>query len=183
MSFTLTEHETSTLLLAAREAIASRLEARAPRIPDAEGTLMVPCGAFVTLRSGGELRGCIGHVTAARPLLETVTNAALSSAFEDPRFPPLTRAEWPAVRIEISVLSPLEKVTDRLSVLPGEHGVLIRRGRRSGLLLPQVATEQGWDRDTLLGHACRKAGLAPDAWQDPETSIERFTALVFHEEE
>jgi AmmeMemoRadiSam system protein A len=103
------------------------------------------------------------------------------SAFNDPRFPPLTPAEWPDVKIEISVLSPFEPVADPSCIAVGVHGIMVRRGYRSGLLLPQVATEQGWDRETFLSHACRKAGLPPDAWRGPEMQIETFTATVFHE--
>ncbi len=108
---------------------------------------------------------------------------AVASAFEDPRFPPLSRGEWPSVRVEISVLSPLEGISDVSRIRVGTHGIMIRQGRRSGLLLPQVATEQGWDRDTFLAHACTKAGLPVDAWKSPEASIEIFSAAVFHEEQ
>ncbi len=107
----------------------------------------------------------------------------MSSAFEDPRFPPLGKEEWDATTIEISVLSPFEKITDAGRIRVGTHGIMIRRGSRSGLLLPQVATEQGWDRDTFLTHACLKAGLPADAWRSPDTSIEIFSAIVFHEEQ
>jgi AmmeMemoRadiSam system protein A len=145
--------------------------------------LLLPRGAFVTLKLNGGLRGCIGHITGIRSLLETVREVAVASAFEDPRFPPLTRAEWPAVRLEISVLSPLRRITDVQSIQVGIHGVMIRSGQRSGLLLPQVATEQGWDRETFLRHSCYKAGLPGDAWRSPQTQIEIFSALVIHEKD
>ena len=169
------------LLQCAREAIRARLRRQAPVYPPASASLDEECGAFVTLRLGGELRGCIGHVAACQTLLDAVKSAAVAAAFNDPRFPPLTPAEFADVRIEISVLSPFERIADAARVQPGTHGVMIRNGYRSGLLLPQVATEQGWDRETFLSHACRKAGLPPDAWRSPPTTIDIFTAAVFHE--
>ncbi len=150
--------------------------------PKPTGALATPCGAFVTLRQGGELRGCIGFIAASRPLLDTVREVAVASAFEDPRFSPLRCEELERTSIEISVLSPLRQISDVSEIRTGVHGILIRRGFRSGLLLPQVATEQGWDRDTFLTHTCYKAGLPPDAWKSPETTIEIFSALVFHED-
>jgi AmmeMemoRadiSam system protein A len=183
MTVSLSEQERLILLQTARESIAARLEVRPPSFPPDTPGLKAPCGAFVTLKAAGKLRGCIGHITAARPLVETVKEVALSSAFEDPRFPPLRLEEWPGVRIEISVLSPFERITDVRRVEVGVHGIMVRRGYRSGLLLPQVATEQRWDRDTFLTHTCRKAGLPGDAWQAPDTEIEVFTALVIAEKE
>jgi AmmeMemoRadiSam system protein A len=181
MSFTLTEQEKTTLLQTAREAIDARLARREPRYPPAAGALLEPCGAFVTLKAGGELRGCIGHITAAAPLSETVREVAVASAFNDPRFPPLSPAEWPSVRIEISALSPFQTVTDVSQIQVGVHGIMLRRGARSGLLLPQVATERGWDRDAFLTHTCYKAGLPADAWRQPDARLEIFSATVFGE--
>lgn len=181
MSFTLTDHDRLILLQTARESIGARLARRTPCFPPPTAALNVPCGAFVTLKARGELRGCIGHITAAEPLVETVKEVALASAFDDPRFPPLAPEEWSRVRIEISVLSPFERITDVDRIQVGVHGIMIKRGYRSGLLLPQVAPEQGWDRDTFLTHTCYKAGLPCDAWKSPETRIEIFSAIVFHE--
>jgi len=178
---TLSAREQVVLLQCAREAIGARLAHRPAVFPKVPPCLEEMRGAFVTLKTRGELRGCIGHITACRPLVETVKDAALSSAFSDPRFPPLGPAEWPDVKIEISVLSPFEPAADPSCIAVGVHGIMVRCGYRSGLLLPQVATEQGWDRETFLSHACRKAGLPPDAWRGPETQIETFTATVFHE--
>jgi AmmeMemoRadiSam system protein A len=183
MTLSLSETDRLTLLQTAREAIAARLAARPPVYPAPTPALQTPCGAFVTLHAEGRLRGCIGHITAAAPLLETVKEVARSSAFEDPRFPPLGAAEWPKVSIEISVLSPFERITDAARIEVGAHGIMLRRGNRSGLLLPQVATEQGWDRETFLAHTCRKAGLPAEAWKAPDVQIEIFSALVFHEQE
>ncbi len=182
MELSLTELDKKTLIETARAAIAARLSFQAPRYPEPTDALRAPCGAFVTLKKEGALRGCIGHITASKPLFETVREVAVSAAFEDPRFPPLAKDEWSATAIEISVLSPFEKITDAERIRVGTHGIMIRRGYRSGLLLPQVATEQGWDRDTFLTHTCFKAGLPADAWKSPETSIEIFSAIVFHEE-
>jgi uncharacterized protein len=183
MIFTLGEADRQILLQTAREAVEARLQKRPPCYPAPTPILCTPCGAFVTLKIGGTLRGCIGHITAARPLIDTIRDVSQSSAFEDPRFPAMTPGEWGRVRIEISVLSPFEHVPDPTRVQVGLHGVLVRRGARSGLLLPQVAAEQGWDRETLLTHACRKAGLPGDAWRSPDTRIEIFTATVFGEKE
>ena len=183
MSFTLTEEERRMLLQTAREVIGARLSVRKPSFPLPTPALSTPCGAFVTLKAAGQLRGCIGHITASRPLVEIVKEVALSSAFEDPRFPPLRAEEWSQVKIEISVLSPFERITDAGRIEVGVHGILVRRGFHSGLLLPQVATEQGWERDAFLSHTCQKAGLPADAWKSPETQIEIFSALIFHEEE
>jgi AmmeMemoRadiSam system protein A len=170
------------LLETAREAIAARLAGRQPRFPSSSSpAVSMPCGAFVTLKVREDLRGCIGHITACRPLVDTVKETAVSSAFDDPRFPPLGPDEWPLVRIEISVLSPFELVRDPRGITVGTHGIMVRNGHKSGLLLPQVATEQGWDREAFLAHACRKAGLPVDAWRSPQTRIEVFTATVFRE--
>jgi len=181
MSVSLTAQEQATLLEVAREAISARLARRPAVYPRVPASLEEMHGAFVTLKIRGNLRGCIGHIAACRPLVETVKEAAASSAFGDPRFPALTAAEWPRVSIEISVLSPFIPAADPSCVQTGVHGVMIRSGYHSGLLLPQVATEHGWDREAFLDHACRKAGLEPEAWRGPGVTIETFTATVFHE--
>jgi AmmeMemoRadiSam system protein A len=183
MSVTLTDEDGRVLLQTAREAIGARLASRPPCFPSPPPSLAAPCGAFVTLKARGQLRGCIGHITASRALVETVKEVALSSAFEDPRFLPLRADEWSSVRIEISVLSPFERIRDVNRITVGVHGILIRQGYRSGLLLPQVATEQGWDREGFITHTCLKAGLPGDAWNRPDTRIEIFSARVFGEKE
>lgn len=183
MSSTLTEQDGLVLLQTAREAIGARLASRSPRYPAPGPGLSAPCGVFVTLKIDGHLRGCIGHITSARPLVETVKEVALSSAFEDPRFSPLRAEEWGRVHLEVSVLSPFEQITDVNRIEVGVHGIMIRQGGHSGLLLPQVAGEQGWDRDAFLSHTCLKAGLPRDAWSRPQTRIEIFSAQVFAEKE
>ncbi len=180
----LTEEDGQVLIEAARSAIASRLSRKGGCYPaPVAPALMLPGGAFVTLKQEGCLRGCIGRVSSPKSLLDTVKEVAVCSAFEDPRFPPVTSAEWPSIRVEVSVLSPLKRIDDPRQVCVGVHGVLIRRGCNSGLLLPQVATEQGWDREGFLAGACRKAGLPPNAWMGPETQIQVFSAAVFQQAE
>ena len=143
--------------------------------------LLEPRGAFVTLRRDGELRGCIGYIEAVRPLWETIETCTESAALRDFRFPPVRPEELPSLHIEISVLSPLETVDDPERILVGQHGIVMSAGGRRGLLLPQVATEYGWDREQFLQHTCRKAGLPADAWKQG-AKIEIFSADVFGEE-
>ncbi len=142
--------------------------------------LKEPGGAFVTLHKYGELRGCIGTFQAEKPLYLVVKEMALSAAFNDPRFPPLSTEELPEVEIEISVLSPLARGKPE-EVEVGRHGIYLIKGIFRGVLLPQVAVEHGWDRETFLDHVCLKAGLPPGCWRDPETEIYLFTAEVFSE--
>jgi len=176
------------LLRQARGVVAARLQLQEEEHQAApEGVLGERMGAFVTLRRKSgvyrahQLRGCIGHVVSGDSLIETVRDSALSAAFHDPRFPPLSPAEYNEVEFEISVLSPLRVVEDRREVIPGTHGVLVRKGWKSGLLLPQVATEQKWDRDTFLYHTCIKAGFEPGCIDDTDVEISVFTATVFDE--
>lgn len=157
----------------------------APFKPENEG-LRQKGGAFVTLESRGELRGCIGHLAADKPLFLTVQEMAIQAATGDPRFPPVAGDELVGLEIEISVLSAFERVSDISRIRIGEHGLMISEQgarKRSGLLLPQVATRWGWDSSTFLSAACRKAGLALDAWRKREIAIEIFTADVFSERE
>lgn len=176
----LTQKEKERLKEIARLAIKSRLE----RTPEPElgiesETLKINCGTFVTLKIDEELRGCIGMITATKPLYESVIEMAQAAAFDDPRFKPLTKAEFDKIDVEISVLSPLRVITDINEIVVGKHGIIVRRGYRSGLLLPQVATEYNWDRDTFLRHTCLKAGLQAHAYLDPSSEIQIFTAEVF----
>ena len=174
-----------TLLTVARERISSTLTGTPPSFPPRRAELEVAGGAFVTLHalSGTvrRLRGCIGHIESTRPVYDTVNDAAYAAAFRDPRFPPLTADELGSVELEVSVLSRLERITDTRIIVPGTHGIMIEQGRRSGLLLPQVASERDWDRETFLEQTCLKAGLPPGAWSNPDTVIRIFTADVFDE--
>jgi AmmeMemoRadiSam system protein A len=147
---------------------------------DAE--LRRPSGAFVSLHTHeGDLRGCIGSIHPVAPLCHAVSSSAVSAAFRDPRFHPLQRDELSRVHIEISVMSPIEVVEDVESIVVGRDGLIVTRGTHAGLLLPQVATDFGWDLATFLAQTCAKAGLPRDAWRHPDTRIERFSAEVFGE--
>ena len=134
-------------------------------------------GAFVTLHRAGQLRGCVGFVQPARGLYSTIIEAALAAAFHDPRFPPVTEEEATDLQVEISVLSPLRPIAPQ-EVVVGRHGLVVSRGSRRGLLLPQVAVEQQWDAAIFLEQTCLKAGLPPDAWKQGAT-LQAFTAEVF----
>lgn len=178
----LNDEQRKTLLATARQSIESALTGGRVEVAEAglDDALRRHAGAFVTLRTrDGDLRGCIGSIVAREPLIRAVVASAFNAAFRDPRFPPVTSSEWPVLELEISVMGPIERVTDVNDILPGRDGLIITRGRSSGLLLPQVATEYDWDRETFLEHTCVKAGLAPDAWRQPETTIEKFAAEVF----
>lgn len=180
----LSPQDKKALLRIARDAIQERaLGRRAAPLPDVSPALREKRGVFVTLHKEGDLRGCIGYIQAIQPLFQAVEEMALSAAFGDPRFPPVRAEELPHVEVEISVLTPLRRVQDPSQIQVGQHGLFIVRGGFSGLLLPQVATECGWDRTTFLEHTCRKAGLPPDAWCDPRAEIYIFSAEIFNEKE
>lgn len=153
----------------------SRLPANLP------GPLQMGYGAFVTLHTRDKaLRGCIGTMVAHGPLAETVREMAVAAGMNDPRFDEVTARELAFLNYEVSVLSPL-RVTKAAEVVAGRHGIMIRRGHNSGVLLPQVAAEHGWDRESFLSNTCIKAGVHPGAWQEPDTHIYTFTAQVFGE--
>jgi hypothetical protein len=141
--------------------------------------LKEPRGAFVTLYKKGELRGCIGQVVARMPLADAVETMAREAAFGDPRFTPLRSDELGDIKIEISVLTPLQKIGSVDDIEVGKHGIVIARHGSMGLLLPQVATEYNWDRTEFLEHCCLKAGLSREMWKDKETEIYIFSADVF----
>jgi len=136
-------------------------------------------GAFVCLYKKGMLRGCIGSFEIDKPLHETVAEVAEAAASQDPRFRPVTVDELPYIELEISALTPLTQIADPGDVQVGLHGIMIRKGFQSGLLLPQVATERNWDRVRFLEETCRKAGLHKDAWKDRDAEIYVFSADVF----
>lgn len=150
-----------------------------PPFPPPTTKLQEKCGAFVTLYKKGMLRGCIGCLEARAPLHQVVEEMAEAAAFRDPRFRPVGEEELELLEQEISVLTPFKRVKDRCEIQVGVHGIVIRKGCQSGLLLPQVATERNWDCDTFLRETCRKAGLPKNALEDPDTEIYVFSADVF----
>ena len=181
IAFALSQEEKAELLQIAKRSVETAVreqkafEAPSPKL----AALNSDRGAFVTLTKHGDLRGCIGYVTATKPLYLAVRDAAAMAALRDPRFDPVSTPELGDLEYEISVLSPLRHVLDINQIRIGLHGLVIRKGETQGLLLPQVATEYNWDRLTFVRQACRKAGLPPEAWRDGDTDIFVFTAVVF----
>jgi AmmeMemoRadiSam system protein A len=149
--------------------------------PIAGGALDQPSGAFVTLTERDELRGCIGYPESEEPLARVVAQCAAAAAVSDPRFPPVEPDEVGHLHLEISVLGPITAITDPGDVVVGRDGLIVQHGFRRGLLLPQVATDWGWDRETFLSQTCLKAGLPPDAWRHG-AQLFRFEAEVFGED-
>jgi AmmeMemoRadiSam system protein B/AmmeMemoRadiSam system protein A len=179
----LAEDEKRVLLELARESIRGHLSSRKTSLPDdLPDRLRREQGVFVTLRSQGHLRGCIGHMADDTPVSQLVAAMALQAAFNDMRFPHVELDELPEIEIEISLLTPLRRIGSPAAIEVGRDGVLLRKEGRSAVFLPQVATEQGWDRDTMLTHLCRKAGLPPNAWQE-KCDLFVFQAEVFSESE
>ncbi len=178
----LTPQEQRRLLEIARQAVHDAAHGRRPgKIdPEPEG-LGFERGAFVTLHRRGQLRGCIGNFVSQGPLVDTVQEMAVSAALRDPRFPPVTPQELDELDLEISVLSPLEPIDDVSRIQVGTHGIYLVSPRGRGVLLPQVATEWGWDRDTFLDQTCVKAGMQPGCWRDDDVQIFIFSAQVFGE--
>jgi uncharacterized protein len=172
--------ERTALLRYARDTIAAHLKGSSPPPAVALADPRDHSGAFVTLHRGGDLRGCIGFPGSSEPLDEVVGRCAIAAATEDPRFPPLSAEELPGLELEISVLTPIRPVADTSEIEVGRDGLVAQDGFRRGLLLPQVATERRWDRETFLSHTCLKAGLRPDAWRTG-AKISRFQAEVFGE--
>lgn len=176
----LTQEEKKKLINIARESIKAYFDGRKRVEFEVEDKVLHrKMGAFVTIKLSGALCGCIGNIVGSKPLYQTVSEMALQAAFFDPRFLPLKEEEYNDISLEISVLSELEKIDDVEVVKPGEHGLLIRQGVYSGLLLPQVATEYNWDREEFLCQTCLKAGLPERAWCQEHTEIYIFTAEVF----
>ena len=167
------------LLALARSALEARVRGgRGPQPPD---DLNVPAsGLFVTIHCRGDLRGCLGTLGAREHLADAVVRLSGDVAQEDYRFRPLSVHELPDVAIDLSVLTPPEIVSDPATIEVGRDGLIVQQGSYRGLLLPQVATEHGWDRDTFLAHTCIKAGLPPDAWKRGATIL-KFQAEVFGE--
>jgi len=170
------------LLEIARRSLAAAVRGEPPpRAESRDPELQRTGGCFVTYKNAGRLRGCIGCFESGSPIWATVAEYAAISATGDPRFrgDPITPGELPEIEVEISVLSPLERIADPLKIELGVHGIYVRRGSRSGCFLPQVATEHGMSREQFLSECCAgKAGLAPDAWRQPGTEVLVFTAEI-----
>lgn len=171
--------ERRQLLQLAHDSIFATLEERDLDLTPPTDHLAQLRGAFTTLHLNQRLRGCIGYIMAAQPVWQTVAETARAAAFDDPRFDPVTPDEASKLNIEISVLSPMFPIKPE-EVLVGIHGLLVTKGAHRGLLLPQVPTEMGWNRDVFLAQTCIKAGLPPDAWKTGAT-LQAFTAEVFGE--
>jgi uncharacterized protein len=169
--------ERQLLLRLAHDSIRIALEGGLLDVTPPSPHLAEPRGAFTTLHLGGKLRGCIGYVLPADSLYKTVADTARAAAFDDPRFEPVPWFEVPHLKVELSVLSPLQPIEPD-EVVVGRHGLVVTQGNHRGLLLPQVAPEWEWNRETFLSQTCRKAGLPPDAWQHG-AELQGFTAEVF----
>jgi len=181
----LSQSQRKRLMQIARDSISTYLETgKKLAVSETDSLLLKEMGAFVTLNEHGQLRGCIGNIIGQQPLYLTVRDMAVEAALRDPRFSPVALNELKNIEIEISVLSPMEKVDSADKVQLGKHGVLIKQGFRSGVFLPQVATETGWTKEEFLSNLCsHKAGLSADAWKDKTTEIYIFSAEVFSEKE
>jgi len=178
------EEEKKILLRLARDTITDRLEKRESlEFTDKRKNLLQRSGAFVTLHSeNGNLRGCIGKMFSEEPLYETIIAMAEEAAFDDPRFVPVTLVELKDINIEISVLSPLRKITNVSEIKLGIHGVLVRKGSFSGVFLPQVAAETGWNLEEFMNNLCSgKAGLPEDSWKHKSMDIFVFTVEIMSE--
>lgn len=184
MSYSLSDDDKKMLLKIARTTLESRLSGKKdPAFQVQSKSLLEKRGVFVTLKKHGELRGCIGRLVADTPVYEAVSQMAIEAALHDPRFSPVDKKELQNLEIEISVLTPFEPVGALDEIEVGTHGLLIRKGFSSGLLLPQVPAEYGWDRKTFLEHTCLKAGLPAGAYQEKEAQLYKFSAIVFGEKD
>ena len=182
VEFGLTEADKKTLLKLARESIESAFEDKDPPYPaQISGALNEKLGAFVTLNKNDRLRGCIGTFHADEALYKIIARMARQAAFSDPRFPPVEKEEIEHLHIEISVLTPMKRIKDPMTVEVGRDGLYMIKGINAGVLLPQVPIEYGWDRTKFLEQTCMKAGLHPDAWKEENTEIYTFQAEIFGE--
>jgi uncharacterized protein len=180
----LSKKQKNLLLKIARETIMNKILGTAQADHNIDDPILnIECGAFVTIHNKGELRGCIGNIIAETPLWLTVSNMAVQASTADPRFPPLSAGELEEIDIEISALSPLWKTEDLDDIEIGKHGILIKKGFNQGLLLPQVATEHGFNRMEFLEHTCMKAGLPGDCYKSGGCEIHIFSATVFGEKD
>jgi AmmeMemoRadiSam system protein B/AmmeMemoRadiSam system protein A len=178
----LTSQEKRELLRIARTTIENHVAGKkVPKFLPLTEQLNNEYGVFVTLKKNEDLRGCIGYIQGIEPLYHAVSDMAIAASTEDPRFTPVTTSELKDISIEITVMTPLRKITDISEIIVGKHGLVIKNGYNQGLLLPQVATEEGWNRQTFLEKTCWKAGLPDDTWKDKNTEIYIFSGTVFGE--
>jgi AmmeMemoRadiSam system protein A len=178
----LSEDERQGLLRLARQAVVAAVSrGELPGQIPHDGVFAERCGVFVTLRTGGRLRGCIGVTDVDQPLGESIVRCAASAAMHDPRFAPMRSEDLAGLQIEVSLLStPIPM--DRAQIEIGKHGLVVSQGTHRGLLLPQVAVEHGLTREEFLDEACRKAQLPRGAWHDSGIRVLGFTCDVFHDE-
>jgi len=181
----LTEEDKKQLLSVARDAIKRAIEKKnpAPMPNSLPEKFMEPRATFATLHAkDGSLRGCIGNIEPYEPLYASVAHNARNAALHDPRFPAVTCVdELDSLKVEVSVLSPPEEIPSYEDFKVGEHGVILRKGPRGAVFLPQVPVEQGWDAETTLTNLSLKAGLAPDAWKEEDCRFKVFNAVCFSE--
>ena len=181
MAELLTKSEQKELLRMARDTITSYITTgTTPSVGESSPGMQGQNGCFVTIKQQGRLRGCIGNFISDKPLVRLVQEMAISAATQDPRFYRMKPEDLVDFDLEISVLSPLKKITSTDDIQVGKHGIYIIKNTYRGVLLPQVASEYGWDRETFLKHTCLKAGLPENAWKK-QCDIYIFTALVFTE--
>ena len=175
----LSAEEKQLLLDLARRAVFEifHVEQKAPL--DGLASFQEPGASFVSIYLEGQLRGCIGSFSWSAPLIDSIRRMAKMAAIKDPRFVPIEVTELERLQFEISVLSPPEVVENIQDIRVGIDGLILSDGTRRGVLLPQVASKHGWDREEFLEHTCRKASMHPDAWRDSKVKIERFQAEVF----
>ena len=176
----ISEADERPLLFVARQALEARVAGRRPPQVVCVGPLALRCGAFVSIHKGDELRGCLGRLTSDSPLGATLVHLGGAVADSDPRFPPVQPDELALLHVEISLLTPERPVSSIDDITIGQHGVIVEQGRSRGLLLPQVASDRGWDRETLVEQACVKAGLPPHAWKAGARLLV-FEARIFAE--
>lgn len=181
----LNKEQRKKVLTLARSSIETYLKTgKKLAVTESDPLLNEKLGAFVTLTEHGNLRGCIGNLVGTKELYLTIRDMAVEAATGDPRFNPLELNDLKNIEIEISVLSPMQRVDSAEKIVLGKHGVVVKKGYKSGVFLPQVATETGWSKEEFLSQLCsQKAGLSPDAWKDPATELYTFTAEVFNERE
>jgi|YNPMSStandDraft_1061717.scaffolds.fasta_scaffold00023_39 AmmeMemoRadiSam system protein A len=185
MKINLTKDEEKFLIYTVKKSIADYLKINANlKEPTINKTQIdnEKYGAFVTIHINEDLRGCIGYIQGIKPFLQQIKDLAIQSAFHDPRFTPLTKEEFPLIKVEVTILSPFEKIENFYDFQLGKEGLYLKYKYYSGLFLPQVATEQGWSKEEFLKNLTYKAGLYPEILQKKETEIYKFSGYIISEE-